>query len=76
MDFIHSTIIYYGADGLQHTDRINAYINPVRFTNYSEINWNGVNHVVAERSGNKLTVVQAGGYTDRRGMFVDLYPAK
>jgi len=76
MDFIHTTIVYYNDRGEQHTHMIDAYIDKERFANHSEVDWKGVNGVVAEKDGDTLTIIQAGGWTSRRGMFVDLYPVR
>lgn len=51
-----------------------SYINPEYAENFSEVKMTGVNHVVVERNAdNKMKIIQAGGYTSSRGMFVDLY---
>ena len=75
MDIIHSTIVYYNAKGEQHTYKTDAYIDKARFTNRDEVDWKGVNGVVALLHGENLFVIQAGGWTSRRGMFVDMYPS-
>ena len=75
MDIIHTTIVYYNERGEQRTYRTDAYIDRERFTNHTEVDWKGVNGVVAEKIGDTLTVIQAGGWTSRRGLFVDMYPS-
>lgn len=76
MDIIRTTIIYYNANGEQHTHKTDALVLKERFANHNEVDWRGVNGVVAEKDGDTLTIVQAGGWTSRRGMFVDLYPVR
>ena len=76
-DCIRTRIIYYSADGQQHTHSIDAYIKRERFKNADKIDWNGVNGVCAEvdnpENPSTLTIFQAGGWTEDRGLFCDMY---
>lgn len=73
-DFYSATIV-----GNKHGIYINAatntaYVNPKDCTNYQSINFEGVNHIVVYRENdNSMWICQAGGYTDNKGMFTDLY---
>lgn len=52
----------------------NACVDFTKATNYDDVKFLGVNHLVIRRNDDgSLKIVQAGGYTVRRGMFVDLY---
>lgn len=56
----------------------NAYIDYTKSENYADVNFAGVNNIVVTRfvkayRGEVLRIVQAGGYTADRGLFVDCY---
>lgn len=52
----------------------NACVDFTKAANYGDVKFLGVNHLVVRRNEDGSTqIVQAGGYTMRRGMFVDLY---
>lgn len=74
MVIIRTHIVYYNANGEQHTYKTDALVLRERFANHAEVGWNGVNGVVAVKDGDTLTIIQAGGWNSRRGMFVDMYP--
>jgi hypothetical protein len=74
MDIIRTHIVYYDSTGEQHTYKTDALVLKERFANHAEVDWNGVNGVVAEKDGDTLTIIQAGGWNSLRGMFVDMYP--
>lgn len=51
-----------------------AFVVPSQIVNYDDVNMEGVNNVVIRRSDSgEMKIVQAGGWTCDRGMFVDLY---
>lgn len=56
----------------------NAYIDYKRAENISDVDLDGVNHIVVVRlyracRGEVLRIVQANGYTPERGLFCDCY---
>lgn len=56
----------------------NAYLNHEQAENYAEVNMDGVNHLCMTRfykpsRGYVTRIVQASGYTQDRGMFIDCY---
>ena len=66
MDIIRTHIVYYDSTGAQHTCKTDALVLRERFANHNEVDWNGVNGVVAEKDGDTLTIIQAGGWNSRR----------
>ena len=54
----------------------NAYMNIREAENFTAIDFTGVNNVVVYRfEDGRFFIAQAGGYTEERGIFVDLYEA-
>lgn len=74
MERVHVTTVYYDDHMEQHTDDIYMdYIYAIKqiTTNGNEVNWDGVNCIVIDEEEAK--VIQASGYSEERGLFVDLY---
>lgn len=76
MDIVRAQIVYYNERGEQHTLK-HVHMYPDQFTNGDKVNWKGVNGVCAEVDNpdnpTKCIIFQAGGWTSRRGLFVDYY---
>lgn len=54
-----------------------AYINPLDTTNYKEVNFDGVNGITVYRKDDgEMTIVQAGGWSQGRGIFCDMYSSR
>ena len=77
MELIRTRVVYYNKKGEQHTLKLEVYMYPDQFINGDKINWKGVNDVTAEVDNpdnpTKYVIFQAGGWTSRRGLFVDYY---
>lgn len=63
-------------------DKTNFHISPVNCNasvdyrmaiNYETVNMDGVNNLVITNSKDQIKIIQAGGFTPDRGLFVDLY---
>ena len=71
-----ATICYYSRDGVQHTLIIRRVYAP-DCVNHADVDLTGVNNLVVEVDDPETLenprITQAGGYTDKRGLFVDLY---
>jgi hypothetical protein len=51
-----------------------CYIDYACADNYNKINFDGVDSLIVNRDENEnLHIVQTGGWTSDRGLFVDLY---
>lgn len=73
------TVTLYGnKDGVFIDPRnCNAYVFYSSARNYSEVDMEGVNHLVIRREGyGEMYITQASGYTYDRGMFIDMYEAR
>lgn len=52
----------------------NAYVDYTKAENFGLVNMEGVNHLVIKRSeSGEMKIIQAGGWTLDRGLFVDMY---
>lgn len=74
MERVHVTTVYYDGHMEQHTDDIYMdYIYAIKqmTTNGNEVNWDAVNCIIIDEEEAK--VIQASGYSNERGLFVDLY---
>lgn len=74
MKRVHVTTVYYDSYMEQHTDDIYMdYIYAIKemTINGNEVDWDGVNCIVVDEEEAK--VIQASGYSNERGLFVDLY---
>lgn len=55
----------------------NSYVFYSSARNYSEVDMEGVNHLVIRREGyGEMYITQASGYTYDRGTFIDMYEAR
>lgn len=53
---------------------VSSCMDYTKADNYANVDLNGVNHLVIRRNLDKtFRIIQAGGYTPDRGLFVDMY---
>ncbi len=75
MKYTYPAIITGNKDGIYIDPRnCEAHIDARKATNYSNIDFNGVNNISIHRYDNgQFYIFQAGGYTADRGLFIDQY---
>lgn len=72
---VRVTTVYHDENGMQHTMELSRPMFTERLINADKINWEGVSHAVAlyDFTTKARTVIQTGGFTPDRGLFIDQY---
>lgn len=70
---MHVTLIGDKKDIYINQVNCNAFVDYTKAVNYDAVNLDGVNNLAVVRRNNQIKIIQAGGYTPDRGLFVDLY---